>query len=209
VNTEQQKQTLKNLTVVLEMAGQDMSAAAMTMIVHELSGFEFNAVQEALRKCARECKYKITLAEIISRIDDGRPSPEKAWQEVQHLTEYDAAVLTSEQNQAFCMVSTSMIDGDTSARITAKQTFIKEYEKLCQQSRDRGDAIKYFLARANGDYEGIKALEAVNLAVNAGMLPKPQAAKLLPEYKAEIMQIPLLENSEGKEKINKAISEVI
>lgn len=207
MNTSEQQQTIKNLAVILEMSGQSMSTEAMVMIADELSQFDYNAVQNAMRKCARECKYKITLAEIIDRIDDGRPSPEKAWQEVQHLTEDDAKVLTTEQNQAFCMVSTSLIDGDTSARITAKQTFMQEYKRLCQESRDQGKPVQYFLARANGDYEGTKALAAVNLAMIENKLPQVEAVKLLPEYRDEILNVPQLEDfSDAQESIKQLAS---
>lgn len=192
MNQEQEIKTVKALGVVLEMAGQEMSEAAMDMMASELSQFEFGAVQNALRKCARECKYKITLAEIIDRIDDGRPSPEKAWQDVQHLTEDDAKVLTTEQNKAYCMVSTSLINGDTSAKIAARQTFLQEYKRLCQESRDQARPVQYFLSRANRDTDGTKALEAVSLAMTESKLPKLDAAKLLPQHRENIMNIPLL-----------------
>lgn len=194
MNQEQQVKVLEALAVVLDMAGQDMSEPAMEMIVDELASFDFVEVKKAIRRCARECKYKITLAEIIERIDDGRPSPEKAWSEVQHLTEDDAKVLTVEQNAAFCMVSTSLIDGDTSAKVAARQTFLQQYEKLCKESRERGEPVQYFLSRANNDRDSTKALEAVTLAISENKLPKPEAVKLLPQHKAEILETPMLEH---------------
>lgn len=209
MNQEQEIKTVKALGVVLEMAGQEISEAAMDMMASELSQFEFGAVQNALRKCARECKYKITLAEIIDRIDDGRPSPEKAWQDVQHLTEDDAKVLTTEQNQAYCMVSTALIDGDTSAKIAARQTFLQEYKRLCQESRDQAKPVQYFLARANRDTDGVKALEAVSLAMTESKLPQLDAVKLLPQHREDIMDIPLLnENKENIKRIDKMAAKI-
>jgi hypothetical protein len=207
MNIEEKRKTLDALTVILEMNSQEMSSAAMVMIAEELSAYDFSAVQQAMRKTAKQ-GYKITLGRIVDNIDDGRPSPEKAWQEVQHMTEDDSKVLTTEQNQAYCMVSTSLIDADTSTRITAKQTFISEYERLCEKNIDQGVPVQYFLARANHDHDGLKALQAVTLAVAENKLPQSKAVKLLPAYESEIKQLPAYKNSEAIKLINNAISEV-
>jgi hypothetical protein len=187
---------IQALAVSYEIMGQTMSETALEVMAKKLNKYPERAVLRAIDKAISEVNY-LKPADIISRIDDGRPSPEKAWQEVQHLTEDDAKVLTTEQNQAFCMVSTSLIDGDTSARITAKQTFISEYKKLCEESRDAGQPVQYYLARANRDYEGAKALEAVTHAVSENKIPQVEAARLLPQYEAEILQLPVYRDDEA------------
>jgi hypothetical protein len=194
MNAEQKTELTNTLITAFEVMGQDMSEAGLMMMATRLHRFDYEGVMKSISSCVEECRYKITLADIIQRIDDGRPSPEKAWQEVQHLTEDDSKVLTTEQNAAFCMVSTSLIDGDTSSKIAARQTFLQEYQRMCKESRDEGKPVEYFLARANRDHDGAKALEAVTLALSENKLPKVAAVKMLPQHKEQILQIPMLEH---------------
>ena len=180
MNIEQKNQTLHMLATILEMNSQEMSPAAMAMITAELSVYDFDAIQAAMRKTAKQ-GYKVTLGRIVENIDDGRPDPELAWKQVEHLTEYDAAVLTVEQHRAFCMVSTSLESGGNSERITARQAFLAEYKRMCGESRDQCRPVQYMLTRAMGDPDGQKANEVVTKAVQEGKLPENQAAGLLPD----------------------------
>lgn len=193
MNANEKKAVAKSLAVALEVAGQEMSSEAMMMIVNELARYESDDVQMALLKCAKECRYKITLAEIIDRIDDQRPTADEAWQEVHHLSESDSKVMTEEQQQAFAAVCLDLENGDTSTKIACKKAFIDRYNRLVREARTVALPVKFVLSMG---YDASGRLAAVQEAVGRGRLLKEQAIKMLPEFKQEILQLPNPEENE-------------
>lgn len=199
MNQEQKNSVINSLFVSLDMMGQSMSEQAVEMMATELYRYDFNAVQNAIKKCTRECKYRINLAEIVSRIDDGRPSAEEAWQEVYTLSEHDSKVMTREQQIAFCSVSYALQEATTTDLINCKRAFVEKYNKLCEQAKADAEPVKYVMSMGS-DSDGRKAA-AVD-AVAQGKLTQERAVAMLPEYEYEIMDVPLLEGqSETAKKI--------
>jgi len=64
---------VKTITTAVEVIGCSLSTSAVKMMALELEQHPFQQVINALHKCARECRFKLTLADVIERIDDGRP----------------------------------------------------------------------------------------------------------------------------------------
>jgi hypothetical protein len=195
--TEQDK-TLESLAVAFEVMGQETTETAVEFIANELYKHDFNAVQKAIKQACRECKYKITLADIISRIDDGRPSADEAWQEVYMLTEWDSKIMTDEQIMAFCSVSTALQTGTTTDQINCKKAFVDKYNKLVQEARAESRPVKYMLSMGSlSDGRVSAAIEAVA----QGKMTQQAAVRLLPEYKDEILNIPLLPSQKEAAKL--------
>lgn len=67
------------IAVTAELCGTTLSAPAQRQLAADLARYPEDQVFGALAKCRRELKYRLTIAEIISRIDDGRPGPDEAW----------------------------------------------------------------------------------------------------------------------------------
>ena len=71
---------IEAIAVAQEVTGTPLSSdGAVEAMLADLQVYPDGQVLAALRRCMREVKGKLTLADIISRIDDGRPSPEEAW----------------------------------------------------------------------------------------------------------------------------------
>src|SRR5580692_1153047 len=62
-----------------EIYGRTVSDAAATMFLVDLAGFNSEEIKAALAKCRKELKTFPSVADVISRIDDGRPGIEEAW----------------------------------------------------------------------------------------------------------------------------------
>lgn len=60
----------KQLALTLEMTGTDWSEGAIAIALKELANHHQSAVISSLERCSRECKFKITLADIIERLRD-------------------------------------------------------------------------------------------------------------------------------------------
>ena len=116
----------KTIEAVAEVVGSDLEGSALKLMVRDLMRFDEQQVYKALQKCARECKYKLTLQDIISRIDDGRPGAEEAWAAIPK-NEADSIVWTSEMAKAFGVASSLLDSGDEiAARMAFKETYVKE-----------------------------------------------------------------------------------
>ena len=68
------KKLIEAIAVAQEVTGTPLgSDAAIEAMVMDLQAYPQGQVLAAIRRCMREVKGKLTLADIISRIDDGRP----------------------------------------------------------------------------------------------------------------------------------------
>jgi hypothetical protein len=60
---------VKALAVTSEITGTNLSEAAVAFMLQELSARPASRVVEAIRGCARECKGRLTLGDVIERLD--------------------------------------------------------------------------------------------------------------------------------------------
>ena len=165
---------LQAIAVTAELTGTQLSEPAARVFLQDLSKYPHPQVLAALVRCRRECKGRLTLADVITRLDDGRPGPEEAWAAVSHLTEADTVVWTYEMQQAHGKV-TDLIDAGE--LIPARMAFLERYKYLCQFARDNGVAVQW-IASLGHNAKGREGpiMEAVEL----GRLPAAQAQTLLP-----------------------------
>ena len=74
----------KLLAATLEVTGTKLSDQAVNLMLNRLSRECPEAVKHALSRCAEECRYKVTLADILGRLPDrdneAPTDPELAWQ---------------------------------------------------------------------------------------------------------------------------------
>ena len=63
-----------------ELATQaKLSTAAAELLAQDLADLPREQVLAALRRCRRDGLKRLTVAAVISRLDDGRPAPDEAW----------------------------------------------------------------------------------------------------------------------------------
>lgn len=125
---------ITEIKAMAELFGKELSPAAATMYVKMLSLFDQSAVFAALEKCRNELGRFPVPAEVISRIDDGRPSIEEAWAMVPRK-ESDSVYWTDEMREAFFAVAAPIIDSD---EYGARKAFEGKYRSIVTDNRMAG-----------------------------------------------------------------------
>lgn len=163
---------MKRLAMALETCGTSLSEAAVQMVGEILAYYEPEAVIKALDRCMREVKGRLTPAEIIERIDDGRPTAEEAWAMVGHDDEGRTIVTTREAMEAMGTCRELFRDDPVAARMAFKDAYRREVQE--------GRAAKrpaVWMVSAGTDRAGYE--RAVYEALDKGRLSEDAAAKYL------------------------------
>ena len=130
---------LKLIGMTAEITGKELSAAAVDAIGYQLDSYPEDAVAKALIMCQRELSRSLTLADVISRIDDGRPSADVAYASLP-WDENDSVCWTDEARLAFGVALPVYDSGD---KYAARAAFVSEYKRLCQENRDAGKPVEW------------------------------------------------------------------
>lgn len=175
------KRLLQAIAVTSELCGRVFSDASARVFADDLSGFDEDAVLHALAKCRKEVKGLLSLQDVISRIDDGRPGVEEAWAMLPQDDD-GSVVWTAEMASAWGIALPLLNDGD---RIAARMAFKEAYTRLLTQARDERLPVRW-TPSFGGDKLGrqqaiIDAVRHNRLGMNAavGLLPPDQAEGLL------------------------------
>lgn len=155
---------MKHLALVIELCGATLTPAAIRAMGAELAVYPEEAVLAALERCKREVTGRLSLAHIIQRIDDGRPTADEAWAQVGTDDEYQTLVTTDEALQAVGEVRTLIEAGDM---VAARKSFLDAYQRIVTENRARGVPVNW-LASLGWDNAG--QIRALTAAVQAGKL---------------------------------------
>jgi hypothetical protein len=122
------------LTVCAEIIGTDLTVAAARVMADDLARYPHQQVLGALTRCRREVRSRLTLADVIERLADGRPGPQEAWAIVAPTLhdEGPTIVWSDEMAKAFGVAS------QCEDAVAARMAFLESYRNLCQQARDAG-----------------------------------------------------------------------
>lgn len=135
----QSSKVLEAIAVTAELCGRSFTPAAARVFAQDLEGFADEAVMAALTRCRKEVKGILTVQDVVSRIDDGRPGVEQAWAMIPH-DEESSVVWTEEMAMAHGVAYQLLIDGD---RIGARMAFKEAYAKFVAEARDRKEPPKW------------------------------------------------------------------
>lgn len=140
MNNQPSSALLQALAVCAELTGTDLSQAAIRVMAQDLSQYPENQILGALSRCRKELKSRLTLADIISRIDDGRPGPQEAWSIVAPTLNNESITIiwTAEMAQAYGVAS--KIENDN---VASRMAFIESYQSLVQKARDQKRAVQW------------------------------------------------------------------
>jgi hypothetical protein len=125
------RKLVEAVAVTAELTGTELSEAAARVMVADLSGFPESQVLAALVKCRRELRGRMTIADVISRIEDGRPGPEEAWAMIPK-DESGSVVWTEEMAGAFG-VAEKILRYDL---VAGRMAFLEAYKTRVQAARD-------------------------------------------------------------------------
>jgi len=190
------KKIIENLAVTAELCGTELSDAAAQIMCADLFQYPESAVLGALAKLRREHQGRLTLAAIITRLDDGRPGVEEAWA-IYPKDEADSAAVTTEMQMAMSSAYSLIEDGD---RIAARMAFKESYERIVSQNRADRIPVRWEVSLGH-EKAGREA--ALISAARKGLVGADHAMKLLPselhERFCESIGKPelLLENQKG------------
>lgn len=177
------------LTVVAEITGATLSVPAIKGIAMELAQHPEHEVLKALAKCKRECKYKLTLADILERIDqsNGFIGADEAWSlACQAMDESATVVMTEQITQAWGVARDVMPD-----KVGARMAFREVYNRLVDQAKDAGQQPVWF-ASLGHDKQGREA--PLMQAAQLGRLSMNQVQQLLPAPEQIAPAVALLVN---------------
>jgi len=167
---------LQALAVTAELTGTNFSDVAARMMLEDLAPYPEQQVLASLNRCRKELKGRLTLSDILSRIDDGRPGPEEAWSMIPR-DESASVVWTEEMAAAFGVALPLLNEGDA---VAARMAFTERYRKLCQKARDESAPPKWTPSYGT-DQLGREA--AITEAMRHNRLSYQQAVTLLPSIK--------------------------
>lgn len=124
---------IEAVAVTAELCGRAFSEGAARVFVHDLEGFPDDAILAALTRCRKEVRGALTVQDVISRMDDGRPGVEEAWAMIPR-DEESSIVWTDEMAQAYGAAAPLLAEGD---RVGARMAFKEAYARLVAAARDQ------------------------------------------------------------------------
>jgi hypothetical protein len=163
---------LKALGVTAELTNTELSKDALKVMALDLSAYPEPMVLAALDRVRREVRGRMTVADVVTRLEDGRPGPEEAWAMIPK-DEHGSVVWTGEMALAFGVAEPLM---DTN-RVQARLAFIEAYNTAVRRERDAKRPPRWF-ASMGRDPNGREA--AVQEAIDKGRITQEHAQTLLP-----------------------------
>lgn len=173
---ERSKQLMEAIAVTAELTGTNLSEIAARVMTQDLMQYPVEQVLGALVKCRRELKGNLRIAEIIDRLDDGRPGANEAWSMIPK-NESDSVVWTREMAESFGVALPLIDDGD---HIAARMAFIETYKVKCADARNNGVPVQW-KPSLGFDKDGRE--HVLIDAVEKGRLTRDHVAGLLPYHK--------------------------
>lgn len=161
------------IAVTAELCGTNLSDPAKRMMMQDLSGYPDAAVIQALSACRKQLKGRLTLSEIISRIDDGRPGVEEAWAKLPR-DEATTAVWTDEMRQAWAVALPLLEVGED---VAARMAFKEAYTRIVTAARDSGAPVVWSVT-VGTDAHGRRAV--IEEAAAQGLISHERVQFFLP-----------------------------
>lgn len=176
---------IKNIVATAEVMGTELTMDGARLFVSDLSEFHEQAVMSALAKCRREVKGKLTLADVVSRIDDGRPGPNEAWA-MMPRSEDESVVWTDEMALAMRSAQPLLDAGD---KVAARMAFLEHYQREVATARSNKTTVKWTPSLGHDKFGRESALQR---AVELNRISYDHAVSLLPEgaFKANVPETP-------------------
>lgn len=179
------KALLQAIAVAAELTGTQLSVGAASVMAQDLGGYPEQQVLGALDRCRKELRGRMTVADVITRLDDGRPGPEEAWAMLPR-DEATSVVWNDEIAQAWGVVRHMIEEGET---VAARMAFLESYRAIVQRARDSGTAPAW-TASFGRDRHGRESV--LIAAAEKGLLPVDYVMKMLPnrgEAPAQVLAI--------------------
>lgn len=169
----QREELLQAIAVTAELTGTKLSEGAARVVSDQLSRFPHQQVLGALSRCQLELKGRLTLADVITRLNDGRPGPEEAWA-MMPKDEAASVVWTAEMAACSAVSRPLLEEGDP---VAARMAFLECYRSSVQAARNAGVEVCW-TPSLGYDVGGRES--ALVEAARLNRLPHSQVQALLP-----------------------------
>jgi len=170
-------EVLKAIAVTAEITGTELSKAALMAMDADLSTYPEYIVLDALTKCRRELKGKLSLAAIIERINlaDGRPTANEAWAIALSGYNESITVITNDEiNEAMACARPIYDEGDETG---ARMAFRDAYDRISAFNRDDGRMPKWYASLGT---DPARREQAIRKGIETGLIEYQSYAGLLP-----------------------------
>lgn len=164
---------IKAVAVTAELCGRVFSPEAAAVFVSDIETYPEKALIRALARCRREVKGVLTVHDVVTRLEDGRPGPEEAWSMLPH-DEATSTVWTDEMSASFGVCARLLDAGD---KIAARMAFKEAYQHRVMEAREQGRAVNWTVSLGH-DPRGRE--HVVMAAVAAGRISAAQAMQCIP-----------------------------
>lgn len=181
------RRLIESIAVTAELCGKVFSEAAARVFVSDLDGYDEHAVIGALTRCRKEVRGLLTVGDVISRLDDGRPGPEEAWA-MCPKDEDVSAVMTQEMAESFGVASSLISSGDL---VQARMAFLEKYRSLVSKSREEKNPVSWFPSLGND--KGGRASVLIE-AVKLGRISSKRAESICYEVAGDLDALGLSED---------------
>ena len=170
-----------------EAMGVTLSPNAAAIMAVDLSEHPLGLIEKALKACRREVRGKLTLSDILSRIEsaDGRPGKDEAWAiALSSNDEFDTVVLTDEVQLALGAARTILSAGD---KVGARMAFISAYERFVAEARSQARPATWHVSIG---FDATRRIAAITNAVQMQRIPQEHGHK----YLADLTHEPVTED---------------
>ena len=187
---------LQELAATAEICGSQLGEFAIQLLAEEISRYPDEIIRPALARTRRELKGRMTLAEILSRIDDGRPGPEQAWAMLPR-SEYETVVWTEEMASASAGLDVHDRTG------AARAAFRETYTRGVADGRASGKEVNWI---ASLGWDKPMRIEALRDAVKEGKLSAGRAIRYWEDVRGELEEVKPIAILEGDTRMDKKLS---
>lgn len=171
---------IQQIAITWELCGGTLSEGAKDHLVNRLENYDPVKVSRALSRCEDECRGRITIANVISRIDDGHLGADEAWALMPH-GEDDTVVWTTPMMEAYS-ISKDLLPDKVAARMAFKEAYNRGVQRMKEVTGPNDKPIWWISAGHNEAQRG----RIVKDAFHRGRISINYVERFLPEIACEI-----------------------
>lgn len=190
------RELIEAVAVTAELCGRTFSEAAARVFIADLAAYPEPAVLASLARCRKEVRGILTVQDVISRLEDGRPGPEEAWAMLPR-DERSSVVWTEEMAAAFGVVAGMIAAGE---EVAARMAFKEAYLRAVGEARNACIHVKWTPSLGH-DPAGRESV--LMEAARKGRLPIAHVQALIP-HAVTPEAIALIEGEKQRLRLGKA-----
>lgn len=176
--THNLEKIVQAIAVTCELTNTQLTGQAIAVMARDLtSAYSEESILRALDRCRKELTRRLTLADVIDRIEeaDGRPGSNEAWGiAILGFDESETIITNDEICAAMAAARPIMEMGD---EIGARMAFRDAYERVIRENREQGRKPNWWPSLG---HDPIRRVDAIQAAVDVGRLSHKQASAYLP-----------------------------